>query len=538
MKTELWKKQKACYQRELSLEDLPLESNVIYCAANNMSPLHGGSVFFTAGAGDGDYSSDDVVVVGDEASQCFLLAGAISCRRSMSYFTVVRRNNRTQSLLVKQPDIAPDEEPEKVVILRGNHWGTLLEQYACMTAKESNAPEKIPTTPLRGYCSWYYHFSSITEEIFLQSVAASGADGSAIAGGIAQIDSGYQKFHGDWFSRKDSWPHPLDEVAEKIRARGMTPGIWLAPLIASEGSNLFRAHPGWFVSDRNGNPVAHAGWDGGLNHLWYCLDGSCPEVLDHLRFVFRKMWKCGFRYFKLDALGYGLAVGVRQDRKATAVSAFRAMLGAIREAVPEAYLLGCSAPFLPLIGLVNGCRVGCDTGLNWDLDKKIPKNAERHPGRPGIRNAWHDLIANWWMIDRYFRCDPDCVMLRDKSIETTEGEARISALGAIFTGVCITSDHVAEMSEPRRNLLNFAAKFRIYEVHPEDWHADIWPHVFSGKQSDGRKALAFVNDCEEPLLFRPGDYGLSEWEEVLAGIGQCGNLTVPPHDARIVVQKA
>ena len=106
-----WQPPRPCYRAELPL-DLPPSANVIYRSANGMSPLFCGSNLFTPGAGDGEYPSEDVVVVGDADSSEYLLAGALTCHRSMTYFTVVRHNNRTESLAVHQPEIRPGEEPE------------------------------------------------------------------------------------------------------------------------------------------------------------------------------------------------------------------------------------------------------------------------------------------------------------------------------------------------------------------------------------------------------------------------------------------
>ena len=60
---------------------------------------------------------------------------------------------------------------------------------------------------------------------------------------------------------------------------------------------------------------------------------------------------------------------------------------------------------------------------------------------------------NWWMFDRWFRADPDTVMARQDNALYTLGEARISTLAAILTGVSITSDHLGTIAPERYRLL-------------------------------------------------------------------------------------
>ncbi len=532
MTSSPWRPPRPCFQAELPL-DLPPTANVIYRSANNMSPLFCGSNLFTPGAGDGYYPSEDVVVIGDADSSEYLLAGALTCRRSMSYFTVVRHNNRTESISVLQPEIRPGEDPEELLVLRGSDWRELLIEYAERSARAMQVHPVTSENNFTGYCSWYYYYSDVSDKAFLENVQAlAAAEGSLFRHGIAQLDSGYQAAHGDWLTLRDSWQTPLADIAAQMESAGITPGIWLAPLLASTSSRLFREHPDWFVMDQHG-PIVHPGWSSPPDHEWLCLDGSNQAVLEHLASLFRTMRSYGFRYFKLDALGYGMATGRRRDPQATAVSAFRTMMQTIRDAVPDARILGCSSPFMPLLGIVDSCRIGCDTGLAWDGDP-IPKNGERHPGRPGIRNAWHDTITNWWMFDRWFRCDPDCVMARQDHISTTAGEARISALAAILTGVATTSDHFGTIAPERRQLLELAARTRLRDVRPLDWIPDVWPHVFGGT-IHGRIALAFVNDCECALDFDPAQYGLAgKALELFSDRIIEGTFRLPPHDAALL----
>jgi hypothetical protein len=99
-----------------------------------MCPILPGSPAFTPSAPECEMPSQDVIVVGDAASKRYILAGAITAHRSMTYFTLVKRG-RFHSILVKQPDITPDAVPEEVIVLEGDDWRKLLIQYADQAAR-------------------------------------------------------------------------------------------------------------------------------------------------------------------------------------------------------------------------------------------------------------------------------------------------------------------------------------------------------------------------------------------------------------------
>ncbi|MBC2593814.1 alpha-galactosidase [Ruficoccus amylovorans] len=529
-----WTRASTCYRREFSL-NLPSSANTIYRSANNMSPLWAGSVLFSPGSSDGDFPSQDVIVVGDAQTDQYVLAGAVTCIRSQTYFTLKKRNTRFVCIEVVQPSVADEGEPEEIIVLTGNDWRMLLIEYAERVAERLQLPSFESRENLYGYCSWYYHFENVTEELFLSDVKSIMARPELpFSRGIAQVDAGYFPYHGDWLERKQTWPSTLSEVARRVSESGLIPGIWVAPMIASSASRVFREHPEWFVCGKDGQVLLFSGWSSPPDHQWACLDGSHPDALTYVAEVFRSMWDWGFRYFKLDALGYGLADGMRYDSTETPVSAFRTVMRKIREVIPHAHILACSAPFLPVLGFVDSCRIGCDTGTHWDSDYS-PKNCDRHPGRPGIANAWHDTIANWWMVDRWYRADPDVVMARQNKANYTIGEARISAVASILTGIVFTSDNLNLVDQDRLHILRVASACRMQEPLPLDWNPDRWPNVFGGK-IDGKPAVAFVNDCETELTFRFEDYGLpSMVTELLNGYGPvCDYITVPSHDAALV----
>lgn len=531
-----WQSPRPCFRTEFPL-DLPPSAAFVYRSANNMALLSAGSCVFTPPAFDGEYPSEDVIVVGDEKSGTYILAGALTARRSLSYFTLIK-HGRFHSIEVKQPEIAPDGTPEELICLEGNDWRKLLIEYAERSAEAMGVRPFSAETNLVGYCSWYYYYANVTEADVLENLSAlvKSENRRRFPVDYFQIDDGYQAFQGDWLERRASWPSPLAETAAKIQAQGIRPGIWVMPFIASTASRTFREHPEWFVKNPAGEPLIFNGWSPPPDNHWACLDATQPEVREHMQMIFRTLYGYGFRFFKMDGLGFALPEGVRSDPEATAVSAFRAGLTAIHEAVPEATLLGCGAPFMPCLGLVDNCRISNDTGRSWHLSRPV-NNADPNLSDPCIANALHAVRANWWMLDRWFRADPDAIMVRQDNIFITEGEARISLLTAILTGISVTSDNLRTIAPERLKLLGKSVSLRLFEPVPESWACDTWCQVFKGR-CNGKSGVIIFNDSAEPCSFDLTELGFAEGvaEELLQERRICRVLQVPPHDGALLCE--
>ncbi|HEX2185273.1 MAG TPA: hypothetical protein VHN78_07190, partial [Chloroflexota bacterium] len=159
----------------------------------------------------------------------------------------------------------------------------------------------------------------------------------------------------------------------------------------------------WLVQDERGQPlpsseVSFGGWRRGP---WYMLDGTHPGAQEYLRHVFAEMrhdWGC--RYFKLDALTWGaLHGGVRHDRRATRIEAYRRGLAALRRGAGEdSFLLGCNAPMWASLGEVHGMRVSDDINRTWARITGVARQC-----------FWRN-----WQHGRLWINDPDCLVLSNK----------------------------------------------------------------------------------------------------------------------------
>ena len=520
-----------CYRAQIKTDfpagSVVYRSKMIMAHTTPVTPLNSGIENW------GDVTSSNVIVVGKDGK--YLLAGAITAYRSLSVFRAVYENRKIVAIEMIQPEIKPDETPEETVILEGDDWRELLVRYADIAAEKNNIPEIKAEKNITGYCTWYYYYKDVTQANTIENIDALAKNRYPYAAEYVQIDDGYQTFQGDWLDQCESWPTPLEEVAKKIIASGMKAGIWLMPATASMASRVYKNHPDWFVKNQSGQTVALPGWTPPPDNLWACLDTTIPEVREHIAGIFKTFRSWGFTYFKLDGLYYGLQRGVRQDPNATSVSAFRLLLKTIREAVPDAVIMGCTEPMLPCLGLIDNGRVSNDTSRYFhpNCDNK------NGPVMPGcsIADAFHESLADFWLFDRWFRADPDVVMARQDNAFYTRNQAKISILGGIMTGISFTSDHLGTIDTDRNILLAKAQNIRMRNVRPMTFEPNTWPMTFEGT-IDGKRAVAVVNDTPQTRVWTMDELGMpQECFDLLDEKNVTYNITLTGEDAVLLVER-
>jgi alpha-galactosidase len=250
--------------------------------------------------------------------------------------------------------------------------------------------------PLRAaptvWCSWYHYFTKVTQEDVEENLAA--VEELDLGIEVIQIDDGYQSEIGDWLTLSDRF-RSLAAVVDDIRRRGHRAGIWVAPFFLGGRSETLAAHPDWVV--RGAEPGS--GWEQQL----HSLDTTHPGAEDYLRRVFGVFGELGIDYFKIDFLYAGAMDGGRAE-DVPGVEAYRRGLRTIREAIgPEAYLLGCGAPILPSVGLVDAMRVGPDIAHHFE-----PEDGDL--SQPSQRAAARNTRWRAWQHGRFWVNDPDCLV--------------------------------------------------------------------------------------------------------------------------------
>jgi alpha-galactosidase len=249
------------------------------------------------------------------------------------------------------------------------------------------------------WCSWYDYFSGIGEADVDENLRA--ITERELPVDVIQLDDGYERELGDWIRLSPRFTS-LSSMVERSREHGRRAGIWLAPFLVGVRSAVAVEHPDWIVRGEDGEPVFAI-------HNWgqdpYVLDVTHPGPRDYPSMVLRAFVDMGFDFFKLDFLYAGALEGRRFDGSLTGTQAYREGLAHIRSSVGrDGYLLGCGAPLLPSVGLVDAMRISADTSARW-------APADGDMSFPGGEAAELSVYGRAYQHGRYWVNDPDCLLL-------------------------------------------------------------------------------------------------------------------------------
>ncbi|MBN1420252.1 MAG: alpha-galactosidase [Planctomycetes bacterium] len=322
--------------------------------------------------------------------------------------------------------LAPGESARGEVFAAGFYEEALdgLEAYADAIAQIHRI--RLPDIP-NGYCTWYSnpHGGAADEKSIAELAEFCGRELAPFGFDTIQIDDRWQgrpRPQPNWgpaadFTRHDPkgpYPSGMKVSADRIRAAGICPGIWLLPFAWDPSSDALKDHRDWFVKKEKAGDIYYVDWAG------WCIDMTHPDARAFLGDAIRRITKeWGYGYLKLDGLWSGMAAGllypeptyrddglgdaVFHDPSKTNVEAYRMGLRAVREAAgPDVYLLGCNIAqnmrtLGASIGLLDGMRVGRDIGANWDHIIPSVEMGSRLYFLHG--RVWHN--------------DPDCLLVRE-----------------------------------------------------------------------------------------------------------------------------
>ena len=211
----------------------------------------------------------------------------------------------------------------------------------------------------------------------------------------------------------------------------------------------------------DGRPVTaltHPVWGGEV----YALDTTRDDVCAHLTATYAALLAQGFEYHKIDfCFAAGIPGRRSGDGTMTRGQALRRGLEAVRAGIgDDAYLLGCGAPLLSAVGIVDAMRVSEDVAPFWEPTTFVPGWQECSVA---ARNAIEQSVLRAPMHRRWFLNDPDCLLLRPTDTELTSAERITLATSILGTGAyLIVSDDLSTYTEQEWSLLN-----RLIELQPE-----------------------------------------------------------------------
>ncbi|HEX5826660.1 MAG TPA: glycoside hydrolase family 36 protein [Candidatus Limnocylindrales bacterium] len=303
-----------------------------------------------------------------------------------------------------------------------------------------------------GWCSYAGYGLEVTEADVLANLEA--MERLDLPFRVVQVDDGYEREIGAWTETSPRFG-PMRDVAARIRDVGREAGIWTAPFCVASDARLAVEHPDWLVEGALASP-AH--WGRPVR----VLDVTHPDAAAHLVDTFRTLREWGFTYHKVDFVYAGAMEGGRHEA-VSGVEAYRLAMGLVREALgPDATILGCGAPLVASVGLVDAMRVSPD----------IDERDEHESGdisQPSVRGALSAGRARAWMHGRLWVNDPDCLVLSPTQARRDEWTAHVEAMG----GLVCSGDRLPDLDDA--GLEELRGALRPSGLAPLAWDPEAGP---------------------------------------------------------------
>lgn len=397
--------------------------------------------------------------------------------------------------------IPPGKTVEGETIVLGFFDNALagLEEYADMIANAHKI--KLPQVP-SGYCTWYSkpHGGASDEKHMAELADFCKNNLTKFGFDTLQIDDKWQISRRDFTDHNPKGPFPsgMKPTAEYIADAGMAAGIWFIPFGWDHKREIFADRQDWFVHREDGS-VYSVHWAGD------CLDMTHPEARDFLDQAIRRMTRqWGYKYIKIDGLWTGLAAkilypqptyrpdglgdAVFHNPAKTNIEAYRDGMKLVRNAAgKDVYILGCNIAqnmrtLGASVGLVDGMRVGSDTGARWG----------------GIMRGAYMGSRLYFFHGRVWHNDPDCLMLRDPlTIRQAQSWAgwigitgQLNMISEWLPGLPQDKLDAFERSIPNHGLCS--RPIDLFENDP----ARIW-HLTSGKDDQRIDIVGLFNWSEK-----------------------------------------
>ncbi|MFM2438227.1 MAG: Alpha-galactosidase, partial [Actinomycetota bacterium] len=194
-------------------------------------------------------------------------------------------------------------------------------------------------------------------------------------------------------------------------------------------------HPEWLLHDVS----AGSNWNQSLR----VLDIARPAAADHLSRVIGELSGLGFDYFKLDFLYAGALSGGAGGSDSAALESYREGLRLVREAAgPDAFIVGCGAPTVASVGLVDAMRISPDIATHVD-----PANGDL--SAPALRSALFSGNGRAWQNRTLWWADPDCLIARPEMPEREAWAAWVTSVA----GLRSISDDLGALDEAGLSLI-------------------------------------------------------------------------------------
>lgn len=303
----------------------------------------------------------------------------------------------------------------------------------------------LRTPPLTGWTSWYNYYTDITPDIILHNLEALGSHRVPLD--VVQIDDGWQHAVGDWLKTNSRFPGGMGILADEVHKRGYKAGLWLAPFIAEEKSELLHDHPDWFLRNSDGTLVK-AGHNPGWSGFFYSLDFSNPAVQSYLTEVFDlvlNQW-----HFDLVKLDFLYATCRKPPEGMTRGQVMFESMHFLRSIAGQRLILACGVPLGSAFGQVDFCRIGGDVSPKWE-DRLLA--AVHYRERVSTVAALRNTIGRRHLNGTVFWNDPDVSILRTTGNSLSQEQRHtLFLLNQALGGLLFTSDDISAYSDDQLRL--------------------------------------------------------------------------------------
>lgn len=444
-----------------------------------------------------DFAGEYLGIVNDRDTDESLLAGFVTSNRQVTRIAVTFNQqglNRFRAIIDGDSIILPVAKPlpcERLRFAFGHDENKLLDDFAkrwgkLMKAKTSN---HVPN----GWCSWYFYFSKVTEKDIVENISFISENHQDFPLEYVQIDDGYQAALGDWLTTKPEFPQGVKFLAQTIAEHNLKPGIWLAPFLVEERSELYLQHPDWMVHDQDGNIPLIMNWRGCKACV---LDGSNPNVQKYFVKLFKTLADFGFVYAKLDFLAHAISIPNARyyDASATRIQVLRQGLKAIRRGFGnDNFILGCTVQLGATVGIVDAERIGTDITPYWGREPDFQES-------PTVPHVCRNIINRRYQHQRLWLNDPDVHIARRDNNELNDQEIQLWTTALwLVGGLTLLSDNFKTLDEDRAKLskLLLQQPDAFEDVKPLDRFERAYPAVWHAVcRKTGKKVVAFFNFTE------------------------------------------
>ena len=264
---------------------------------------------------------------------------------------------------------------------------------------------------VNGWCNWFYTHTLFSEQEIVQNAAFAAQNLKNYGLEYIQIDEGFQQKHGKW-EGNDRFPHGLKWLADTIKNMDLKPGIWIAPFVISENTEVFKNHPEWLLKNANGSlkligpwPNEDTDWFRNESPKRYALDITHPEaekwfagLIDTIANIL------GFEMIKIDFVAWTVFSAYHfYDLAFTPSQAYKKAVGIIRRVAGEnCHILDCGPGNITL-GLINSMRIEYDQNYGYRKDawNQYFLGPSCSAGAAGKRYFYH---KNTWINDADHVC--------------------------------------------------------------------------------------------------------------------------------------